>query len=116
MTETQNTPDSITSNAQIADALDNLEGLATELRTYLNGSGAVLDHLSQITWFESNLNDLRQGLVDQARFNGHTWAEVGAALGTTRQAAYQRFGRDDGSTRTSAAGYTVEIISVPRSS
>jgi Protein of unknown function (DUF3887) len=31
--------------------------------------------------------------VQQAREAGHTWAELGDLLGTTRQAAFQRFGR-----------------------
>lgn len=31
--------------------------------------------------------------VDRARRAGHTWQDVGAVLGTTRQAAFQRFGR-----------------------
>lgn len=31
--------------------------------------------------------------VDAARDAGHTWAEIGDILGTTRQAAFQRFGR-----------------------
>jgi hypothetical protein len=31
--------------------------------------------------------------VDVARAAGHTWAEIGDVLGTTRQAAFQRFGR-----------------------
>ena len=31
--------------------------------------------------------------VQQARQAGHTWAELGDLLGTTRQAAFQRFGR-----------------------
>ena len=31
--------------------------------------------------------------VDDARDAGHSWAEVGAVLGTSRQAAFQRFGR-----------------------
>jgi hypothetical protein len=31
--------------------------------------------------------------VERARAAGHTWAEVGQVLGTTRQAAFQRFGR-----------------------
>ena len=29
--------------------------------------------------------------VDEARAAGHSWAEIGAALGITRQAAFQRF-------------------------
>jgi hypothetical protein len=31
--------------------------------------------------------------VAQARQSGHTWAEIGQVLGTSRQAAFQRFGR-----------------------
>jgi hypothetical protein len=31
--------------------------------------------------------------VDRARAAGNTWQEIGDALGTTRQAAFQRFGR-----------------------
>ncbi|HWG15039.1 MAG TPA: DUF3887 domain-containing protein [Streptosporangiaceae bacterium] len=31
--------------------------------------------------------------VAQARESGHTWAEIGQVLGTSRQAAFQRFGR-----------------------
>jgi hypothetical protein len=33
-----------------------------------------------------------QDAVDRARDAGHSWREIGAALGTTRQAAFQRFG------------------------
>ena len=32
--------------------------------------------------------------VNQARAAGNSWTVIGAALETTRQAAYQRFGRD----------------------
>jgi hypothetical protein len=31
--------------------------------------------------------------VDSARSAGHTWQEIGDVLGTSRQAAFQRFGR-----------------------
>lgn len=31
--------------------------------------------------------------VDRARDAGHTWHEIGVVLGTSRQAAFQRFGR-----------------------
>ena len=36
--------------------------------------------------------DALHAAVAAARAAGHTWAEVGAALGTTRQAAFKRFG------------------------
>jgi hypothetical protein len=34
-----------------------------------------------------------QAAVDQARTAGHSWREIGDVLETTRQAAFQRFGR-----------------------
>ena len=37
-------------------------------------------------------NEALQGAVDRARDAGHSWREIGEALGTTRQAAFQRFG------------------------
>jgi hypothetical protein len=37
--------------------------------------------------------DLLRAAVDRARAEGHTWQEIGEVLGTTRQAAFQRFGR-----------------------
>lgn len=37
---------------------------------------------------------LRQQVV-KARQTGHSWASIGFALGITRQAAQQRFGRDE---------------------
>jgi hypothetical protein len=33
-----------------------------------------------------------QAAVDRARDAGHSWREIGEVLGTTRQAAFQRFG------------------------
>jgi hypothetical protein len=38
-------------------------------------------------------NAALQAAVDQARAGGHSWKEIGDALHTTRQAAFQRFGR-----------------------
>lgn len=91
MTNTENNPDSIISSTDIADALDNLEALLRVHRDYLNGAGDPLSGLREMHWIESNLNDLRQGLVDFARFNGETWADIGEALGVSRQAAHERF-------------------------
>lgn len=41
------------------------------------------------------VHETLQALVDEARAVGHTWQEIGDVLGTSRQAAYQRFGRSD---------------------
>jgi hypothetical protein len=38
-------------------------------------------------------NAALQAAVDQARADGHSWKEIGDALSTTRQAAFQRCGR-----------------------
>jgi hypothetical protein len=37
-------------------------------------------------------NEALQAAVDRARDAGHSWREIGEVLGTTRQAACQRFG------------------------
>ncbi len=36
-------------------------------------------------------NEALQDAVDRARDAGHSWREIGEVLGTTRQAAFQRF-------------------------
>ena len=38
------------------------------------------------------VDDTLHALVDRARASGQTWAQIGAALHVTRQAAFQRFG------------------------
>lgn len=38
--------------------------------------------------------DVLHAVVEDARTAGHTWHEIGEVLGTTRQAAFQRFSRD----------------------
>ena len=83
-----------TTNEKMADALDNIEALAQSFRDYLNGSGSAPDLLHEVSALTGNVNDLTEGLVQSARFSGYTWAEVGQALGTSRQAAQQRFGSE----------------------
>jgi hypothetical protein len=58
--------------------------------------GAALAPLEAVTVVRSLARVVEDGLreaVHQARQAGHTWAEIGDLLGTTRQAAFQRFGR-----------------------
>lgn len=53
--------------------------------------------LRVVTTRSQELAPARRNLADaveRARAAGATWAEIGSALGITRQAAYQRFGRD----------------------
>jgi hypothetical protein len=50
---------------------------------------AVGEALRKVREAEAALRDT----VDAARAAGHTWQELGDLLGTSRQAAFQRFGR-----------------------
>jgi len=57
---------------------------------------AALTPLTTVTAVRSLARVVEEGLleaVQNARQAGHTWAEIGDLLGTTRQAAFQRFGR-----------------------
>ncbi|WP_337459774.1 hypothetical protein, partial [Serinicoccus profundi] len=54
-------------------------------------------HFRRILAARKSMADAEQELRDavkDAREAGDSWTMIGAALDTTRQAAYQRFGRD----------------------
>lgn len=51
----------------------------------------VLAALSATRNLGNLVDDILHTLARQAREEGHTWAELGDLLGTSRQAAYQRF-------------------------
>ncbi len=55
---------------------------------------------TQRTWLQSiaqqqkniaEMEKYQRTAVAQARLSGHTWAEIGQALGMSRQAAHERF-------------------------
>jgi len=54
---------------------------------------APLDAVAVIRSLARVVEDGLREAVQLARRSGHTWAEIGDLLGTTRQAAFQRFGR-----------------------
>jgi hypothetical protein len=57
---------------------------------------AALAPLQAVAVIQSLARLVEDGMreaVQAARQAGHTWAEIGDLLGTTRQAAFQRFGR-----------------------
>jgi hypothetical protein len=57
---------------------------------------AALTPLNTVSVVRSLARVVEDGMreaVQLARQAGHTWAEIGELLGTTRQAAFQRFGR-----------------------
>ena len=55
-----------------------------------------LEFLTKLTECVSTLiEDLTRDAVERAREQGHTWAEIGGALGISRQAAWERFAPGD---------------------
>lgn len=52
-----------------------------------------LDTLASLELIRDQVDLFERITVREARANGSSWAEIGAALGVTRQAAQQRFGR-----------------------
>jgi hypothetical protein len=56
------------------------------------GSGSPLAALAAARDLAAAAGEAMQEAVDRARAAGHSWMEIGDVLGTTRQAAFQRFG------------------------
>jgi hypothetical protein len=65
------------------------------LKTQLTGS-APLDRLVAAADLAEQLrsrgDELLDQIVDEARASGSSWSEIGCALGTSKQAAHERFG------------------------
>jgi ClpX C4-type zinc finger protein len=55
----------------------------------------MLRHLGRVATASAQLDDNLQMWVDKLRSRGVTWARVGAALGMTRQSAWERFAGED---------------------
>ena len=68
---------------------------ARRLAAELSGSGAgsPLAAVAAASELSAATNAALQEAVDRARTAGHSWREIGDVLDTTRQAAFQRFGR-----------------------
>ena len=73
---------------------DGLVALVTRRRRKL-GPGSPLKAVGAAQTMQQLVDDAPPALVDEARTQGHTWQEIGAVLGTTRQAAFQRFGKEN---------------------
>jgi hypothetical protein len=56
------------------------------------GTGSPLAALGAARDLATVAGEAMQQAVDEARAAGHSWREIGDVLGTTRQAAFQRFG------------------------
>lgn len=57
------------------------------------GAGSPLAAMAAARELAATTNAALQEAVDRARAAGHSWREIGDVLETTRQAAFQRFGR-----------------------
>jgi hypothetical protein len=55
--------------------------------------GAALADVAAAHRLVREAQDRLRRSVDRARGSGHTWQEIGDVLGSSRQAAFQRFGR-----------------------
>ena len=55
------------------------------------GSGDI-DSLSELAELSGLVDDAIRDAVTGLRERGHTWQDIGAALGVTRQAACKRWG------------------------
>jgi hypothetical protein len=86
--------------------LDGLEGMADPLAGMVRetagrladelarpGAGSPLVAMTAAQELSSAADAALQSAVDRAREAGHSWKRIGDVLGTTRQAAFQRFGR-----------------------
>lgn len=66
-------------------------GRDTKLRLVGDWEQAPLDGLCESARVAGALDKLQRHLVAQARSGGRSWAEIGASLGISKQAAWERF-------------------------
>lgn len=55
----------------------------------------MLDHLGRVAAASAQVDESLQVWVETLRSRGVTWARIGAALGMTRQSAWERFSGED---------------------
>lgn len=66
---------------------------AERLAGQLDRPGSPLEAVTAARELSATADAALQESVDRARAAGHSWREIGDVLETTRQAAFQRFGR-----------------------
>src|SRR5580658_8240146 len=74
--------------AAVRDAAQRLMGELAD-----QGTGSPLDVVTAARELSAAAAAAMQAAVDRARAVGYSWREIGDVLDTTRQAAFQRFGR-----------------------
>lgn len=55
----------------------------------------VLEAIGDAAAMIAGAEALTAARIDRARMAGHSWQEIGDALGVSRQAAQQRYGRNE---------------------
>ena len=70
----------------------NVQLVADVLRADEQAPGHVMRAIAATRSLDMIVEDTLHALIDQARADGHTWAEIGEVLHVSRQAAFQRFG------------------------
>ncbi len=70
-----------------------ITGDGRKLRLVGDWETAPLDGLCESAGLARAVEKLQRHLVSEARRAGRTWTEIGEALGTSRQAAWERFSR-----------------------
>lgn len=82
-------------SAAADDTTAGISAAASRLAAELNraGAGSALAALAAARELAAAAARAQQVCVDRARAAGHSWKEIGDVLETTRQAAFQRFGR-----------------------
>jgi hypothetical protein len=72
-------------------------GHGRDLRVRASGNweSEPLDGLREVYGAASALNKLTRESVRKARAAGHSWTQIGQALGVSKQAAWDRFSDED---------------------
>lgn len=86
----------------------NVELVAAALGAQEQSAGNVMRAIAATRSLDMIVEDTLRALVAQARAAGHTWAQIGAVLHVSRQAAFQRFGGGGGG-RAADAGMPTPV-------
>ena len=92
-------------NELLDDTFDLHEWLEADLASIaggvFGGSADTIETLAVAGWFARQMNYVLFEFVVNLRSRGTSWAEIGDALGISRQAALKRFTRDPSEALTS---------------
>jgi hypothetical protein len=69
-------------------------GSSSQLRLVGDWSDRPLDGIREARQVEGAIEKLLRSQVHQARQAGCSWTEIGESLGTTKQAAWERFSNE----------------------